>query len=130
MISRKCPNYPKVIEIRLGNGKNKLNWRKINRKDLELKSDIKYKTCLGYVPIPSSALRPLGAANVPILLSEVEQEQRPSGNGVREAIVVGAGLCEGEGERAYTALAPHFDIFAFRKPLSKQGITLDASLKK
>ena len=26
---------------------------------------------------------------VPILLSEVEQEQRPSGNGDREAIVVG-----------------------------------------
>ena len=29
-----------------------------------------------------------------------EQEQRPSGNGDREAIVVGAGLCDGEGERA------------------------------
>ena len=76
--------------------------------------------CLGYVPIPSSAPRPLGAAYVPILLSEVEQEQRPSGNGDREAIVVGADLCDGEGERAYTAYAPHFDIFAFRKPFSKQ----------
>ena len=65
--------------------------------------------CLGYVPIPSSAPRPLGAAYVPILLSEVEQEQRPSGNGDREAIVVGAGLCYGEGERAYTAYAPHYD---------------------
>ena len=54
-----------------------------------------------------------------ILLSEVEQEQRPSGNGDREAIVVGAGLCDGEGECAYTAYAPHFDIFAFRKPFSK-----------
>ena len=51
---------------------------------------------------------------------EVEQEQRPSGNGDREAIVVGAGLCDGEGERAYTAYAPHFDIFAFRKSFSKQ----------
>ena len=50
--------------------------------------------------------RPLGAAYVPILLSEVEQEQRPSGNGDREAIVVGAGLCDGEGERAYTEYAP------------------------
>ena len=53
-------------------------------------------------PISSSAPRPLRAAYVPILLSEVEQEQRPSGNGDREAIVVGAGLCDGEGERAYT----------------------------
>ena len=79
-----------------------------------------YKTCFGYVPNPSSAPRPLGAAYVTILLSEVEQEQRPSGNGDREAIVVGAGLCDGEGERAYTAYAPHFDIFAFRKPFSKQ----------
>ena len=34
---------------------------------------------------------------VPILQSEVEQEQKPSGNGDREAIVVGAGLCDGEG---------------------------------
>ena len=48
-----------------------------------------------------------------ILLSEVEQEQRPSGNRDREAIVVGAGLCDGEGERAYIAYAPHY-IFAFR----------------
>ena len=58
---------------------------------------------LGYVPISFSAPRPLGAAYIPILLSEVEQEQRPSGNGDREAIVVGAGLCDGEGERAYIA---------------------------
>ena len=58
---------------------------------------------LGYVPISSRAPRPLGAAYMPILLSEVEQEQRPSGNGDREAIVVGAGLCDGEGERAYIA---------------------------
>ena len=50
--------------------------------------------------------RGLGAAYVPILLSEVEQEQRSSGNGDREVIVVGAGLCDGEGERAYTGYAP------------------------
>ena len=44
---------------------------------------------------------------MPILpKSEVEKEQRPSGNGDREAIVVGAGLCDGEGERAYTEYAP------------------------
>ena len=67
-------------------------------------------------PISSSAPRPLGAAYVPILLNEVEQEQRPSGNRDREAIVVG----DDEGERAYTAYAPHFDIFALRKPFSKQ----------
>ena len=56
---------------------------------------------------------PLGPTYIPILLSEVEQEQRPSGNRDREAIVVGAGLCDGEGKRAYIAYAPHF-IFAFR----------------
>ena len=60
--------------------------------------------CLRFVPITSSAPRPLGAAYIPILLSEVEQEQRPSGNGDREAIVVEAGLCDGEGERAYSFL--------------------------
>ena len=68
-----------------------------------------YQVPLGYVPIPASALRPLGAAYIPILLSEVEQEQRPSGNGDREAIVVGAGLCDGEGQRAYTAYATQYD---------------------
>ena len=62
--------------------------------------------CLGYVPILSSAPRPLGTAYVPILLSEVEQEQRPSRNRDREAIVVGAGLCDAEGERACTEYAP------------------------
>ena len=68
------------------------------------------KTCLGYVPISSSAPWPLRAAYVPILLSEVEQKQRPSGNGDPEAIVVGGGLCDGEGERAYTEYAPHFSF--------------------
>ena len=58
-------------------------------------------------PIHLVPPRPLGAAYVPILLSEVEQKQRPSGNGDREAIVVGAGLCDGEGERAYTGFATH-----------------------
>ena len=33
-----------------------------------------YQAPLGYIPISSSALRPLGAAYIPILLSEVEQE--------------------------------------------------------
>ena len=36
----------------------------------------------------------LGAAYNPILLREVEQEQRLSENGVCEAIVEGAGLCD------------------------------------
>ena len=58
------------------------------------------------MPISSSAPRPLGAAYVPILLSEVEQEQKPSGNRDREAIVVGAGLCNREGERTYTIYEP------------------------
>ena len=69
-----------------------------------------YQVPLGYVLISSSALRPLGAAYIPILLSEVEQEQRASGNEDGEAIVVGAGLRDGEGERAYFAYAPHYDI--------------------
>ena len=73
-----------------------------------------YQTFLGYVPIYSSAPPPLGPAYVPIFLSEVEQEQRPSGNGDREAIVVGAGLCDGEGERAYAAYAPHYIFFCFQ----------------
>ena len=42
------------------------------------------------------------AGFVSIFLSEVEQKQRPSGHGDREAIVVGADLGDGEGERAYT----------------------------
>ena len=57
-------------------------------------------------PISSNAPWPVGVPYVPILLSEVEQEQRPSGNGDREAIVVGAGPCDGEGERAYTVYDP------------------------
>ena len=60
-----------------------------------------YQVPLGYVRISSSALRPLGAAYVPILLSEVEQEES-------EAILVGDGLCDCEGERAYTEHAPTF----------------------
>ena len=74
---------------------------------MKYETTLKYETCLRYIPITSSAPRPLGAAYVPILLSEVEQEKRPSGNGDREAIVVGAGLFDGEGERAYTDHAPH-----------------------
>ena len=60
-------------------------------------------------------------AYVPILLSEVEQEQRPSGSGDRESIVVGAGLCDGEGERAYTGYATHIirnvsaSVFSLRR---------------
>ena len=48
----------------------------------------------------------LKAIYVPILLGEVEQEQRPSGNGDREAIVMEAGRCDGEDERAYTVYDP------------------------
>ena len=35
-------------------------------------------------------------------LSEAAQEQKLSGNGDRETIVVGAGLFDGENERVYT----------------------------
>ena len=58
-------------------------------------------------PFPLVPRTPLGCLYVPILLREVEQEQKSSGNGDREAIVVGAGLCDGEAERAYTKSAPH-----------------------
>ena len=84
-----------------------------------------YKVPLGYVPIFSSALRPIGSAYVPILLSEVEQEQKPSGNEDREAIVVGAGLCDGEGERAYTANSGRFG-----KRRSGKNMAADVSAKK
>ena len=57
-------------------------------------------------PFPLVPQRPLGAAYIPILLSEVEQEQRPCKNGDREDIVLGAGLCDGESERAYTVYDP------------------------
>ena len=76
--------------------------------------------------------RPLEPANLPMLLSEVEQEQRLSGNGDREAIVVRACPCDFKGERAYPASAPQFDIFAFRIFFETRitSKTLDASLKK
>ena len=56
----------------------------------------------------STYLQPPEAAYVPVLLGEAEQQQRPSEIGDREAIVVGAGLCDVECERAYTGCAPHF----------------------
>ena len=54
-------------------------------------------------PFPLVPAAPWGRL-YPFLLSEVEQEQRPSGNGDRKA-----GLCDGECERAYTAYASHYD---------------------
>ena len=74
--------------------------------DVWLAIDLEYKTFFGLVPISSSAPWPLGATYVPTLLSEVEQEQRSSGNGDREAIVVGVGLCDSVVERAYTVYDP------------------------
>ena len=85
---------------------------------------------VGYALISSSAPRLLGTACVPILLGEVEQEQRPSKNGDCEAIVVGAGLCDGEGERVFTIFDPvlgwerylkHFQHFAGAKTLQKRN---------
>ena len=54
-------------------------------------------------PISSCAF---GAAYGDIVLSGVDQEQRPRESGDHEAIVEGAGLCDGEGERAYMYLTP------------------------
>ena len=65
-------------------------------------------------PFPLVLRSPLGPLMFPSSLSEVEQEQRHSGNGDRGEIVVGDGLCDSEGERAYTAYAPHYNIFASR----------------
>ena len=102
--SGKTPKIYKIIKIRLRYGiTTKIVKIQVNQ-DLKQLNDSTYKSCLGYFPISSSAPRPLGAAYVPILLSEVEQEQRPSGNGDREALVVGSGLCDGEDERAYICL--------------------------
>ena len=56
------------------------------------------------------------AAYVPILLSEVEQEQRPSWNKDRKAIVMVAGLCDGEGECGHTLYDP---ILVGKKYLKK-----------
>ena len=61
---------------------------KINSNDL--KPSDSYPSRMG--PIFSIGQRPLGAAYVPTLLRVVEDEQRLSGNGDREAIVVGVGL--------------------------------------
>ena len=61
---------------------------------------------LGYAPSFSCDTRPLGAAYLPILLSEVEQEQTFRENGDRGAILVGAGLCDGVGERTDTVYDP------------------------
>ena len=57
-------------------------------------------------PFPLVSSGSFGAAYIPILLNEDLQEQRSSGNGDREAIVVGAGLCDFEGVRAYTVYDP------------------------
>ena len=56
-------------------------------------------------PFPLVPRGPLGCLSSH-LPKRNEQEQRPSGIGDREAIVVGAGLCDGEGERAYTVYDP------------------------
>ena len=56
---------------------------------------------------------------------EVEQEQKPRENEDREAVVVGAGLCDGEGERAYTANSGRFG----KRRLGK-NIAADVSAKK
>ena len=92
--------------------------------EMSLPFQITMFLAVGQTPISSSAPWPLGVAYVPIVLSEVEQEQRLSGNGDPEAIVVEAGLCDGEGESAYTVYDPilaeekcliYFKLFAGAK---------------
>ena len=61
------------------------------------------ESCRAWVVITPFPLVPCGAAYVSILLSEVEQEQRPSGNGE----------CDVEVERAYTVYDP---IFIYMTP--------------
>ena len=68
--------------------------------EMSLPFQITMFLAVGQTPISASAPWPLGVAYVPIVLSEVEQEQRLSGNGDPEAIVLEAGLCDGEGESA------------------------------
>ena len=71
-------------------------------------------------PFPLVPRGPLGPLMFPsyvpayVSLSEVEQEQRPSGNKdlLRTyGIVVGAALCDGEGERANTGYALRFSFW-------------------
>ena len=83
-----------------------LLWGIFGPVDLRTNSDFRSHSFDLFPPTPAAPW----AAYIPILLSEVEQEQRPSGNGDREAIAVGAGLSDGEGERAYTGYAPHFSF--------------------
>ena len=58
------------------------------------------------------------------LLPCPKQEQRPGGNGDREAIVVGAGLCGVEGERACTAYAPRLRGIRSNEIDLREGATL------
>ena len=46
-------------------------------------------------------------SNMALSNTELSNMSCTRGNGDREAIVVGAGLCDGEGERAYTGYTPH-----------------------
>ena len=56
-------------------------------------------------PIYSSAPAATWAAYVFILLGVVEQEQRPSGSGDQETIVVRAGCLNSESKRAFNTCA-------------------------
>ena len=73
----------------------------------------------------------LGPLIFPYCGNEVEQELRPSGNGDREAILVRAGLCDVEGDRAsnvydsilgsekYLKLFKRIQTFCWSKNLAK-----------
>ena len=55
----------------------------VKTRSVDKLTHLKYKTCLGCIPFSSKAPWPFWAAHVPTSLSEVEQEQRPSGYGDR-----------------------------------------------
>ena len=65
-IESMCVNLQPVTEIEIKRSK-KMRWNQCFQITMFL--------ALGYAPISSSAWRPLGAAYIPNLLNEVEQEQ-------------------------------------------------------
>ena len=69
-----------------------------------------YRVPLGYVPISSSALRPLGAAYIPILLFVVTWLKifKPNDSTKKLSQMVLSQVTGNQGERAYTGYAPHF----------------------
>ena len=92
------------------NVRNEIQWENGIVSEGIISETFQSKKRASYFSISSCAPWPLEASYVLILLSEVAQEQRHSGNRDSEAIVVGGDLCDVENERAYTIYAPHWKV--------------------